>query len=234
MRNRPEVALATQQEQFAAATVDGARTAFSSAVAARGGRGSTAADGFAIVELDRRRDRPDQCVPWLADEARLAETRAQAARHRSRRARAETLARLDVRIAIAELEAARASEAVGQRRRTRRERPSHHPRPLRDRSGGCRHAAARADAVQQADARDRRARGRAHGNNVTSASDRKAMTTSFTTHYVAIAGVTAALSISAVARRMYSSTGRCRSSGHGIPDRGGHRRDLDDRRRRSR
>ena len=49
----------------------------------------------------------------FADKARLAEAREQATRRAIERIKAETMARLDVQIAIARLEAARASEAVG-------------------------------------------------------------------------------------------------------------------------
>jgi outer membrane protein TolC len=49
----------------------------------------------------------------FADQARLAEAREQVTRRTIEREKAETLARLDVRIAIAQLEAARASELVG-------------------------------------------------------------------------------------------------------------------------
>jgi outer membrane protein TolC len=49
----------------------------------------------------------------FADKARLAEAREQASRRALEKIKAETLTRLDVQIAIARLEAARASEAVG-------------------------------------------------------------------------------------------------------------------------
>jgi outer membrane protein TolC len=49
----------------------------------------------------------------FAGKARLAEATERAARHALERDKAETAARLDVHVAVARLEAARASEAVG-------------------------------------------------------------------------------------------------------------------------
>jgi outer membrane protein TolC len=115
LKNRPEVALATQQEQLAAATVDAARAAFLPQVAVQGGwelngaawnsrSSSWVAGAVARINL----------FHGLADKARLAEARAEATRRALEKGKAETMARLDVQIAIARLEAARASEAVGQ------------------------------------------------------------------------------------------------------------------------
>jgi outer membrane protein TolC len=115
LKNRPEVALAMQQEQLAAATVDAARAAFLPQVAVQGGwelngaawnsrSSSWVAGAVARINL----------FHGLADKARLAEARAQATRRALEKGKAETMARLDVQIAIARLEAARASEAVGQ------------------------------------------------------------------------------------------------------------------------
>jgi hypothetical protein len=88
----------------------------------------------------------------LADKARLAEARVRAARRALDRDKAETMARLDVEIAIARLEAAQASEAVG-RAAVDRAREFH--RIVRDRyESGLTDAAMllrSADAVQQAD-----------------------------------------------------------------------------------
>ena len=63
----------------------------------------------------------------LTDKARLAEAREQTTRRGLERVKAETAARLDVHVALARLEAARASEAVGraavaQARESRRDR----------------------------------------------------------------------------------------------------------------
>jgi len=90
----------------------------------------------------------------LADKARLAEARQQVARRAIDAGKAETLARLDVQIAIAKLEAARASEAVG---RAAVDQARESRRIIRERyEGGLTDAAMllrSADAVQQADAR---------------------------------------------------------------------------------
>ena len=153
MKNRPEVALAIQQEHLAAAAVDAARAAFLPQVAAQGGwelnggswnarSSSWAAGVVARVNV----------FHGLADKARLAEAREQAARRAIERGKAETLARLDVQIAIARLEATRASEAVG---RAAAERARESRRIIRDRDeSGLTDAAAllrSAEAVQQAD-----------------------------------------------------------------------------------
>ena len=114
VKNRPEVALARQQEQLAAATVDAAKAAFLPQVAALGGwelngsawnsrASSWVAGAVARVNL----------FHGFADTARLAEAREQATRRALEKGKAETMARLDVQTAIAQLEAARASEAVG-------------------------------------------------------------------------------------------------------------------------
>lgn len=49
----------------------------------------------------------------FADQARLAEAREQTTRRAQEREKAETAARLDVRVALARLDAARASDAAG-------------------------------------------------------------------------------------------------------------------------
>ncbi len=88
----------------------------------------------------------------LADKARLAEARERATRRGLEKGKAETLARLDVQIAIARLEAARASEVVG---RAAADRARESRRILRDRyERGLTDAAMllrSAEAVQQAD-----------------------------------------------------------------------------------
>jgi outer membrane protein TolC len=153
VKNRPEVALAMQQEQLAAAAVDAARAAFLPQVAAQGGwelnggawnsrSSSWAAGAVARINLFHGR----------ADQARLAEAREQASRRALERGKAETMARLDVQIAIAELEAARASEAVG---RAAADQARESRRIIRDRyESGLTDVATllrSADAVQQAD-----------------------------------------------------------------------------------
>ena len=89
----------------------------------------------------------------LADRARLAEARDQATRRGIEKGKTETMVRLDVQIAIARLEAARASEAVG-RAAADSARASH--RIVRDRyEGGLADVAMllrSAEAVEQAEA----------------------------------------------------------------------------------
>lgn len=114
LNHRPEVVLARQQEQLAAATVAAAQAAFLPQVSAQAGwelnggswisRSSSWVAG-ATVRIN--------LFHGFADKARLAQTREQAARRSIEKSKAETLARLDVQIAIARLEAARASEVVG-------------------------------------------------------------------------------------------------------------------------
>jgi outer membrane protein TolC len=153
LKNRPEVALAMQREQLAAATVDRARAAFLPQVAAQGEwelnggawnsrTSSWVAGAVARINLSS----------GLADKARLAEARAQATRRALEKSKAETMARLDVQIAIARLEAARAGEAVG---RAAADQARESRRIIRDRYlSGLTDAAAllrSADALQQAD-----------------------------------------------------------------------------------
>ena len=153
LKNRPEVALARQQEQLAAATVDAAQAAFLPQVAAQGAwelnggawnsrSSSWVAGAVARINL----------FHGLADKARLAEAREQATRRALEKGKAETMARLDVQIAIARLEAARASEAVG---RAAADQARESRRIIRDRyESGLTDAAMllrSADALQQAD-----------------------------------------------------------------------------------
>ena len=160
LKNRPEVALAMQQEQLAAATADAARAAFLPQVAAQGGwelnggawnsrSASWMAGVVARINL----------FHGFADKARLAEAREQTARRALEKSKAETLARLDVQIAIARLEAARASEAVA---RAAADQARESRRIIRDRyESGLTDAAMllrAADAVQQADAQQITAR----------------------------------------------------------------------------
>ena len=160
VKSRPEIALAMQQEQLAAATVAAAQAAFLPQVIAQGvwelngdiwkSRSSSWVAG-AVVRIN--------VFHGLADKARLAEARAHAARRAIERNKAETMARLDVQIAIARLEAARASEAVG---RAAADRARESRRIIRDRyESGLTDAAMllrSADAVQQADAQQIAAR----------------------------------------------------------------------------
>jgi outer membrane protein len=115
LKNRPEVALAIQQVQLAAATVDAAQAAFLPQVAAQGawevngGTWNSRSSSWVAGVVARF-----NLFHGLANKARLAEARAQATRRALEKDKAETMARLDVQIAIARLEAAPASEAVGQ------------------------------------------------------------------------------------------------------------------------
>jgi outer membrane protein TolC len=114
VKNRPDVKLAALQEQLAGAAQTAARAAFLPQVAAQGGwefnggawnsRSSSWVVG-AVARIN--------VFHGFADKARLAEAREQAARRTLERVKADTAARLDVHMAVARLDAARASEAVG-------------------------------------------------------------------------------------------------------------------------
>ena len=160
LKNRPEVALAMQQEQLAAATADAARAAFLPQVAAQGGwelnggAWNSRSASWMVGVVARI-----NLFHGFADKARLAEAREQTARRALEKSKAETLARLDVQIAIARLEAARASEAVA---RAAADQARESRRIIRDRyESGLTDAAMllrAADAVQQADAQQITAR----------------------------------------------------------------------------
>lgn len=158
--SRPELKLASLQEQLARASVDAARAQFLPRVYAQGGVeangdawGSRASSWMigAVARVNLFRG--------FADSARLAEARQAQTQRALDREKAETAVRLDVRVATARLEAARAAEAVGQRA-VAQARESH--RIVRDRyEHGLADVAAlltAADAVQQADARHAAAR----------------------------------------------------------------------------
>lgn len=153
--SRADLKLSALQEQMAAAAVDAARANFLPRVYAQGGYeanggtwGSRAsswmAGAVARVNLFR----------GFADQARLADARHTQSLRAIEREKAETAARLDVRMAAARLEAARAAEAVG-RSAVAQARESH--RIVRDRyDAGLADVAAlvaAAEAVQQAEAR---------------------------------------------------------------------------------
>ena len=160
LKNRPEVALAMQQEQLAAATVDAARAAFLPQVAAQGawelngGAWNSRSSSWVVGAVARI-----NLFHGLADKARLAEAREQATRRALEKGKAETMARLDVQIAIARLEAAQASEAVG---RAAADQARESRRIIQDRyESGLADAAMllrAADAVQQADSQQIAAR----------------------------------------------------------------------------
>lgn len=157
---RADLKLSSLQEQLAGAAVDAARAAFLPRVYAQGGweanggawgsrSTSWMAGAVARVNLFR----------GFADQSRLAEARHTQSLRAIEREKAETAARLDVRVAVARLEAARAADAVS-RAAVTQARESH--RIVRDRyEGGLADVAAllrAADAVQQADARQAAAR----------------------------------------------------------------------------
>lgn len=131
LKNRPDVTLATLQERFAGVTQTAARAAFLPQVAAQGGwelnggAWNTRASSWAVGAVARI-----NVFRGFADKARLAEAREQSTRRALERQKAETAARLDVHIALARLDAARASEAVG-RAAVAQARESH--RIIRDR-----------------------------------------------------------------------------------------------------
>jgi outer membrane protein TolC len=114
VKNRPDVKLAALQEQLAGAAHTAARAAFLPQVTAQGGwefnggawnsRSSSWVVG-AVARIN--------VFHGFADQARLAEAHEQAARRALEHVKADTAARLDVHMAVARLDAARASEAVG-------------------------------------------------------------------------------------------------------------------------
>jgi outer membrane protein len=114
LKNRPDVKLAVLQEQLAGASRTAARAAFRPQVVAQAGwelnRGawSTPTSSWVVGAVARI-----NVFRGFADTARLAEARELATRRALEREKAETAARLDVYIAVARLDAARASEAVG-------------------------------------------------------------------------------------------------------------------------
>ena len=114
LKNRPDVTLALLQERLAGVTQTAARAAFLPQVAAHGGwelnggAWNTRASSWAVGAVARI-----NVFRGFADKARLAEAREQSTRRALEREKAETAARLDVHIAIARLDAARASDVVG-------------------------------------------------------------------------------------------------------------------------
>jgi outer membrane protein TolC len=114
LMNRPEIRVSQLQLELAGAAHDAARATFLPQVSAlggweaNGGQWNSRASSWAVGVAAR--------IPLfqgLADRARLAEARAQTERRAAEREKAETSARLDVRVAAARLDASRAAEAVG-------------------------------------------------------------------------------------------------------------------------
>jgi outer membrane protein len=114
LKNRPDVKVAALQEQLAGATQTAARAAFLPQVAAQagwelnGGAWNTRASSWVVGAVARI-----NVFHGFADTARLAEACEQATRRALERQKAETAARLDVQMALARLDAAHATEAVG-------------------------------------------------------------------------------------------------------------------------
>lgn len=114
LKNSPGVKVATLREQLADVTATAARGTFLPQVTAQGGwefnggAWNSRASSWVVGAVARV-----NVFHGFADKAQLAEAREQKTRRGLERAKTETAARLDVHIAIARLEAARASEAVG-------------------------------------------------------------------------------------------------------------------------
>jgi outer membrane protein len=114
LKNRPDVTLANLREQLARASQTAARAAFLPQVSAQGGwelnggAWNSRASGWIVGAVARV-----NVFNGFADKARLAEAADRATRHALARDKAETAARLDVHVAVARLDAARASDAVG-------------------------------------------------------------------------------------------------------------------------
>jgi len=112
--NRPDVKLAVLQEQLAGSNQSAARAAFLPQASAQGGwefnggAWNERASSWMVGAVARF-----NLFNGFADKARLAEAREQTTRRAREREKAETTARLEVFTAVARLEAARASEAVG-------------------------------------------------------------------------------------------------------------------------
>jgi outer membrane protein len=114
LKNRPEVALAALQEELARAGQTAARAAFFPQVSAQGawelngGAWNSRASSWIVGAVARV-----NVFHGFADKARLAEAGDQATRRSLERTKIETAARLDVHVAVATLDAARAAEVVG-------------------------------------------------------------------------------------------------------------------------
>ena len=114
LKDRPEVVLARQEEQRAAATVAAAHAAFLPTISAQAGwefdgaRWNERSASWVVGAVARI-----NLFNGFADNARLAAARSEVTRRAFEKDHAESLARLDVLVAIARLEAARAQEDVG-------------------------------------------------------------------------------------------------------------------------
>ncbi len=114
LRSRPEVRLASLREQLAASAVSGARAAFLPQVSAQagwesnGGAWAPRSPSWAVGVSARI-----NLFRGFADQARLAEAKVGVEQQAAERQKAETAAKLEVRIVTARLAAARAAEVVG-------------------------------------------------------------------------------------------------------------------------
>ena len=114
LENRPDVRLAALEEELARASETAARAGFLPQVSVQGGwefngeAWNSRASSWVVGAVARV-----NVFRGFADKARLAEAREQATRRAIERTKVQTAARLDVHVALARLEAARASEAVG-------------------------------------------------------------------------------------------------------------------------
>ena len=114
IKARPDVTRATLQEQLARASQTAARAAFFPHVSVQGGwelngnAWNSRASSWIVGAVARV-----NVFNGFADKARLAEAADGTTRRALEREKAETAARLDVHVALARLDAARASESVG-------------------------------------------------------------------------------------------------------------------------
>jgi outer membrane protein TolC len=160
LAERPDVKLASVQVELAASAMDAARAAFLPRLTvqagweANGGSWDSRASSWMIGAVGRI-----NLFRGFGDRARVAEAHEHQQQRALEREKTETSARLDVRVALARLEAARAAEAVG-RAAAAQARESH--RIIRDRyEGGLADVSVllrAAEGVQQADARQAAAR----------------------------------------------------------------------------
>lgn len=114
LENRPDVRLAALEERLGTVNLDAAHDAFLPQVVAHGGwewnggAWNTRASSWVVGAVARL-----NLFQGFAHKARLAEAREQVTRRALERRKTETSVRLDVYLAAARLDAARASEAAG-------------------------------------------------------------------------------------------------------------------------
>jgi outer membrane protein TolC len=114
LKSRPDLTIASLEEQRARSSQSAARAAFLPQVSAQGvwefngGTWDNRASSWIVGAVARV-----NVFHGFADRARLAEASEEVTRRALERNKTETAARLDVRVAVARLDAARASELVG-------------------------------------------------------------------------------------------------------------------------